>query len=181
MRSPVVQPESSRLPCFVSYARLVIRLPHDESTSNTIASNQSALVWHWLNIWTVNENCQISYNAQIIRPDANQSQIIVICTKRGLRACVSNLRTPLPDEQRRSCGTPDGPDGSGDAESGNEAETKIRGIQGGARQLSYGASCFCLSPRSLKSIVSEEICGRFGSFDGSSSSYRAGSDAPFGV
>ncbi len=88
------------------------------------------------------------------------------------------LEPPLPDEQRRSNGTPDGPDGSGDADGGNETETKIRGIRGEARQLIYGASCFCLSLRSLKSIVSEEICGRFGSFDGSSSSYRASSDGP---
>jgi hypothetical protein len=68
---------------------------------------------------------------------------------------------------------------SREAKEVNVADNNSEVLEAG-RAESYGASWFLLSQRSLKLIISEEICGRFGSFDGSTSSYRAGSDGPFG-
>jgi hypothetical protein len=62
----------------------------------------------------------------------------------------------LPDEQRRSCGTPDGPDGLETRKVATDGDQKRYSRRGAPTK--FGASLFFVSL--LKSIVSEEICGR---------------------
>ena len=50
---------------------------------------------------------------------------------------------------------------------GNETQNKKIDIDEAGRAEKLGRIQFCLCLRSLKSMVTEEICGRFGPFDGS--------------
>ena len=80
------------------------------------------------------------------------------------------VEPPSPAAQRCGDGAPEGPDRVG----WDARRTEIQRLNGRGAPGSKGASSSFLSLRSLKSQVSEEICGRFGSFDGSTLAYRAG-------
>ena len=93
------------------------------------------------------------------------------------RACgfgSGGLNTPSPAALRCTAGAENGPDGSGNAGGRQRDARKQKVIQAGRAGKSQGASQFVLSSRSLKLLVTEEICGRFGPCDGSTSAYRAG-------
>ena len=80
------------------------------------------------------------------------------------------LEPPLPDERRRWNGAPDGADGSGDAEvSEGKAGEILRFMKRVAPKRCGASGRFCLwvlwIRRYLKIEDTEEICGRFGSFD----------------
>ena len=88
--------------------------------------------------------------------------------KKRLRVLGVNLRTPFTGgaEALRGATEADGTEGADALEGldGLGGDKKFRGISGRARRK-LGRTGLVLSLRSLTSRVSEEICGRFGSFD----------------
>jgi hypothetical protein len=88
--------------------------------------------------------------------------------KRGCRVCVLDVNTPSPAALRRcwAAGRPEG------AELLRGARLEKLEVNEAGRADKLGRHLLILSLRSLKLQVSEEICGRFGSFDGSSPAYQ---------
>jgi len=74
------------------------------------------------------------------------------------------LEPPSPAAQRCTNGAPDGPDGSGDADRRSRGGRIKSEVNEAGRAKDLGRIQSFLSLRSLKLIVTEEICGRFGSF-----------------
>ena len=87
------------------------------------------------------------------------------------RACEyehQTVNTPSPAALRRT--TERQTERRSDAPEGSEAEILEVSDAGCAKR--FRRFVLILSLRSLKSQVSEEICGRFGSFDGSNPAYQ---------
>ena len=68
-----------------------------------------------------------------------------------------------------------------EAELLGDARTEKLEVDEAGRAAKLGRCLLILSLRSLKLQVSEEICGRFGSFDGSSPAYQLPRIWRFGV
>ena len=99
--------------------------------------------------------------------------------KRGCGFGVLTVEPPSPAAQRCTNGAPDGADGAVTEVAELDADEAVRIRRFGWRGApEIGRILLVLSPRFLKLIISEEICGRFGSFDGSTSVYRASRGNP---
>lgn len=81
------------------------------------------------------------------------------------------LRGPDPNRKYPLTGGAEVPTGRQTGHTATRRKTKQRWMRPGAPKK-LGRTLSILSLRSLKSLVTEEICGRFGPFDGSTTAYR---------
>ena len=91
-----------------------------------------------------------------------------VSRKKGLRGAAAIRKYPLTGGAEAHNGTPDGTtERRSEGKRGKKLEVTDAGCAKKKMALRVDFVSGSSDPRSLKSQVSEEICGRFGSFDGS--------------